>query len=191
LCALDERPLYLGDLSEHLIPNWPWRIICSPSERGTFDPRQGQEREANRVVEFKARSMKFWGPGEGSLANLLKHDLFVAQKVDDGILGIDLYVQWDTHSPALRVRELDIKDATLSAIEMLLIEDGDLAVWSESRDGQKYVCGTKVGFRIGAILTFVAFEHGRLGDSSALFGSWDNIAKGRGGKRAKRGGGRE
>ena len=61
--------------------------------------------------------------------------VFIAQNVDDGILGIGLYVQGDTHSPALPVGEVDLKDSTLSTVEMLLIEDGDLAVWSERGDG--------------------------------------------------------
>ncbi|CBX92482.1 predicted protein [Plenodomus lingam JN3] len=69
------------------------------------------------------------------LSNFFKNTLFILEHMNDGILGSTLSVDRDAYRPAFSVWKVYLEDATLATIPVPFIEDWNLAVRAQSRDG--------------------------------------------------------
>jgi hypothetical protein len=83
--------------------------------------------------------MEFRDPGKFYPANLFKHPPFPLEYAYNCVLGIALYVDWDTYRPAFSIRKFYPEDATLTTIKILFIQDWDFSVRSECRDSGRYI----------------------------------------------------
>jgi hypothetical protein len=87
--------------------------------------------------------MVFRSPGKVSLTKLLKHILFALEYAYNSVLGVAPYMDWKPYRPTFAVRKVYLKDATLTTVPMLFIEDWDFSVRPENRDGGSYVFRTE------------------------------------------------
>jgi hypothetical protein len=83
--------------------------------------------------------MVFWSPGEVCPPNFLKHVMFAFEYAYNCALGIAPYVDRNAHGPALSGRKVHPEDATLTTIEMPIIQNWYCAIRSKQRDGGRYI----------------------------------------------------
>lgn len=83
--------------------------------------------------------MKFWSPGKTDLVNLSKHGLFALKEGYDILFGFAPYVYWNTYGPTLSVMKVSFVDATLTTVEIFLMEERSFGIGTQFRDDIRYV----------------------------------------------------
>jgi hypothetical protein len=108
-------------LAKYLVSNEPRWLLQRPRKALAWNPAQGEERVPDRVFETKTESLYSGSPSKAFRLELLKYEDLALEKVDDGFTWSIPYMYGDADSPAFLIWEVHFVDATLTAVEILLV----------------------------------------------------------------------